>query len=111
MDFSEALRELGFHPSTERAPRGAAVSTAKPNRYTTYTVQALEDGTALFTWEFAVGDYLATRGIQLGSDETLNQFMFPRDDERGPQDASWLVAAVEHAETALRRLRFDRPDQ
>jgi len=40
----------------------------------TYTVQAFQDGTALFTWEFAVGEYLATKGIQSGSDETLNQF-------------------------------------
>jgi hypothetical protein len=27
----------------------------------------------MFTWEFALGDYLAGRGLQVGSDEALNQ--------------------------------------
>ena len=71
--------------------------TAEPNPFLTYTVQKLEDGTALFSWEFAVGEYLRTKGIQFGSDETLNQFMFPREDTRGPQDGTWLVEAIERA--------------
>ena len=83
---------------------------AHPNRYLTYTVQAFEDGTALFSWEFAVGEYLATRDIQLGSDETLNQFMFPRRDDRGGQDASWLAEAIGRAEAHLASIRLDAPD-
>ncbi len=85
------------------------VFTANPNRFLTYTVQAFEDGTALFSWEFAVGEYLATKGLQLGSDETLKQFLFPRADDRGPQDAAWVAGAIECAELALRDVRFDRP--
>lgn len=111
MDFQEALDALGFRPVTGRTPSGVKVYTAEPNRYMTHTVQAFEDGTALFTWEFAVGEYLATKGIQFGSDETLNQFMFPRQDERGPQDGGWLAGAIERAESALRELRFDRPEE
>lgn len=111
MDFEEALDALGFRPATGRMPHGVRVYTAEPNRYMTHTVQAFEDGTALFTWEFAVGEYLATKGIQFGSDETLNQFMFPRQDERGPQDGAWLAAAIERAEAALGGLRFDRPEE
>ena len=109
MGFDEALGRLGFEPSSERSPRGVRVYAAHPNRFLTYTVQAFEDGTALFSWEFAVGEYLATKGIQFGSDETLNQFAFPREDERGRQDGAWLVGCIERAEAQLASIRFDRP--
>jgi hypothetical protein len=109
VDFDEALSRLGFGPTSERAPRGVRVFVARPNDYLTYTVQAFEDGTALFSWEFAVGEYLATKGIQFGSDETLNQFMFPRRDDRGPQDGDWLATAIERARAQLASIRFDAP--
>jgi hypothetical protein len=109
MGFEEALAKLGFHPATERSARGAQTYVAEPNPYLTYTVQAFDDGTALFTWEFAVGEYLRTKGIQFGSDETLNQFAFPREDIRGPQEGAWLADAIERAEAQLASIRFDRP--
>lgn len=109
MDFQEALVKFGFHPTSGRAPRGVRVLVAEPNPFLTYTVQAFDDGTALFTWEFAVGEYLRTKGIQFGSDETLNQFAFPREDIRGPQDGAWLVEAIERAEAQLASIRFDQP--
>ena len=109
MDFQEALVKFGFHPTSGRAPRGVQVLVAEPNPFLTYTVQAFDDGTALFTWEFAVGEYLRTKGIQFGSDETLNQFAFPREDIRGPQDGAWLVEAIERAEAQLASIRFDQP--
>jgi len=108
MGFEEALAKLGFHPA-ERSSRGAQTHVSEPNPYLTYSVQAFDDGTALFTWEFAVGEYLRTKGIQFGSDETLNQFAFPRQDERGPQDGAWLVGCVERAEAQLASIRFDTP--
>ena len=108
MGFEEALAKLGFH-AAERSGRGARTFVAEPNPYLTYSVQAFDDATALFTWEFAVGEYLRTKGIQFGSDETLNQFAFPRQDERGPQDGAWLVGCVERAEAQLASIRFDRP--
>jgi hypothetical protein len=110
MDFEEALSRLGFSRSSERSSRGVRTFTAQLNPYLTYTVQAFEDGTALFTWEFAVGEYLLTKGIQFGSDETLNQFAYPRQDTRGPQDGAWLASAVEQAEALLADVRFDRPE-
>ena len=75
MDFDEALVKLGFAPSQERAfgARGTRLYEARPNAFMTYTVHALEDGTAIFSWGFALGDYLAGRGLQVGSDEALNQ--------------------------------------
>ena len=109
MDFEETLATLGFHPAAGRTPEGVQVLVAEPNPFLTYTVQAFDDGTALFSWEFAVGEYLRTKGIQFGSDETLNQFMFPREDTRGPQDGGWLADAIQQAQTQLASLRFDRP--
>jgi hypothetical protein len=109
MGFEETLAKLRFHPATERSARGAQTYVAEPNPYLTYAVQAFDDGTALFTWEFAVGEYLRTKGIQFGSDETLNQFAFPREDERGRQDGAWLVGCIERAEAQLASIRFDRP--
>ena len=110
MDFDEALARLGFRAASERAPRGTRVFVAQPNRYLTYTVQAFDDDTALFSWEFAVGEYLATKGIQFGSDETLNQFAYPREDTRGNQEGTWLVGAIEHAEALLADVHLDRPE-
>jgi hypothetical protein len=109
VEFDEALERFGFAPSSERAPRGVRLLAARPNPYLTYTIQAFDDGTALFSWEFAVGEYLATKGIQFGSDETLNQFAFPREDERGPQEAAWLVGCIERAAAQLASVRFDVP--
>jgi hypothetical protein len=109
VDFEEALVKHGFHPAAGRTPRGVQVLTAEPNPFLTYTVQAFDDGTALFSWEFAVGEYLRTKGIQFGSDETLNQFMFPREDTRGPQEGTWLVEAIERARAQLASIRFDQP--
>jgi len=112
MDLVEALAKLGFRPSDERAfgNRDTTLYEARPNRYMTYTVHAFDDGTAMFTWEFALGDYLAGRGLQVGSDEALNQYVFPREDLRGPQDGAWLVGAVERTEAMLSTIRLDRPD-
>ena len=64
----------------------------------------------MFSWEFALGDYLAGRGIQMGSDEALNQFVYPRVDLRGPHDGAWLVSAVEQTEAMLSTIRLDRPE-
>lgn len=110
MDFEEALQRFGFERETERSPRGVRVFAAHPNPFLTYTVQAFDDGQALFTFEFAIGEYLATRGIQIGSDEALNQFAYPRQDIRGPQDGTWLTSAIEQAEALLADIRLDRPE-
>ena len=111
MDFDGALTTLGFALSQERAfgARGAKLYEARPNQFMTYTVHALDDGTAIFSWEFALGDYLAGRGLQVGSDEALNQFVFPRQDLRGSQSGAWLIGAIEQTEAMLSTIRLDRP--
>jgi hypothetical protein len=39
----------------------------------------------------------------------MNQFMFPREDTRGPQEAAWLGEAIERARAQLASIRFDQP--
>ena len=109
MEFGDALERFGFRLREERGfGKGAQLYVAQPTRYLTYTVHVYPDGTAIFSWEFALGEYLATRGIQVGSDETLNQFMYPRVDLRGRQDAAWLAGAIEQTEAMMASIRFDR---
>ena len=111
MEFDEALERFGFHLPEERGfGKGAQLYVASPNRYLTYTVHAYPDGSAIFSWEFALGEYLLRKGIQVGSDETLNQFAFPREELRGPQDGAWLTSAIERTEALLADLRLDRPE-
>lgn len=98
--FDAALRSLGF--ALDRTSRGVDHYARRPNLYLTYWVQVLPEGAALFTWEFAIGEYAATLGMQVGSDERLNTFLFPREDARGPQDAAWLASRLERTEAALR---------
>jgi hypothetical protein len=111
MDFDEALERFGFRVRDERGfAREAHLYVAAPNRYMTYMVHAYPDGSAIFSWEFALGEFLLTRGIQVGSDETLNQFAYPRVDVRGEQDGAWLAAAIDQAEALLADVRLDRPE-
>jgi hypothetical protein len=111
MSFEEALARFGFDRTEERVTRDAVLYRAQPNRYLTYTVHAYPDGTALFTWEFAIVDYLSTRGVVLGSSEALNTFLYPASDETGPQDAGWLTAVLDRAEATLRSIDLADPER
>lgn len=108
MDFDEALKRYGFRLREDRKLAGESrLYVATPNPFMTYMVHAYGDGTAIFSWEFALGEYLLKKGIQVGSDETLNQFAYPRTDARGQQEAAWLAAAIEQAEAQLADVRLD----
>jgi hypothetical protein len=110
-DFVEALERAGFRRSPSQGVGGdRELWTAAPNRFLTEMVHVYRDGTALFTWEFAIADYLAERGLQVGTAEADNQFLYPREDARGRQDAAWLTAAIGQAEALLSSVRLDRPD-
>ena len=107
MEFDAVLRDLGF--ALDRESRGVRHYAKRPTPYLTYWVQAHEDGTALFSWEFAIGEFAAARGLQVGSDEHLNTFLYPRNDHRGPQDAAWVASRLERTEPLLRSLSFLDP--
>jgi hypothetical protein len=112
VEFAEALDRFGFHRSDERGlSRGSELYSASPNAFMTYMVHVYPDGTALFTWEFAIADFLVKHGFQVGTAEADNQFMYPRQDMRGPQDGTWLTSAIEQTGAALSALRFDDPER
>jgi hypothetical protein len=102
--FEDALAGLGF--ALDRESRGVRHFHRRPNAFLTYWLQTREDGTALFTWEFAIAEYAATLGLQVGSDEHLNTFLFPRDDATGPQEPAWVAAQIERTEALLRSVRL-----
>jgi hypothetical protein len=111
VDFEDALRELGFARVDERpVTRGAQIYSSRPNRYLTYYVHTYPDGSALFTFEFAIAGYLESVGLQVGSSEELNQFLYPRMDVRGIQDGAWLAEAIDHAEALLARVDLLNPE-
>lgn len=108
MDFEEALAQLGF--TDERSSRDVRHFALRPSAFLTYWVQVHDEGEALFTWEFAIAEYMATLGLQVGSDERLNTFLYPREDARGPQDPAWLVEQIDGVEALLRSISFvDQP--
>lgn len=112
MEFQEALAKFGFARSQERGfTPGSELYTAAPNRFMTYTVHTYQDGTALFTFEFAIADYLQELGLQVGTAESDNQFLYPREDIRGPQDGAWLSSAIERTEAALGAVHLDAPER
>jgi hypothetical protein len=96
----DALRDLGF--VVDRRTRDASYHAARPTPYLTYWVHLYGDGSALFTWEFAIAEYAGTLGLQVGSGEELNTFLYPREDVRGPQDPAWVVAQIDATEAVLR---------
>lgn len=104
MDFQEALAQLGF--TEERSSRDVRHFVLRPNPFLAYWVQVHEGGEALFTWEFAIAEYMATLGLQVGSDERLNTFLYPREDARGPQDPAWLAEQIDRVEMVLKSISF-----
>jgi hypothetical protein len=100
VSFEGSLETMGFR--LDRRSRGVRHYSARPNPYLTYWLQADEEDSALFTWEFAIAEYAATIGLQVGSDEHLNTFLFPRQDARGPQDPAWVASQIERTEAVLR---------
>jgi hypothetical protein len=109
MDFAEALDRHGFRGADDRPTRVAKRYSAAPNPFMNLYVQVYDDGTALFTWEFAIAEYLTERGIQVGDGEVLNLFMYPARDERGPQDPAWLTSVLDRTDALLRSLDFAEP--
>jgi hypothetical protein len=112
MRFLEVLARHGFREQEERAvgsARGAILYTARPNPFMTYTVHAYPDRTAVFSWEFAIAEYLGEKGITVGDGETLNLFAYPSHDVPGPQEGEWLEARIVELETVLASVRLDHP--
>jgi len=106
MAFDDELALLGYRPAQEKRDGTRTFSLAR-NRFLTYWLHLpADDGVALFTWEFAIGEYMDEYGLQVGANEPLNQFLFPQVDVEVPQDMAEVVKAMERTEAMFAGMNF-----
>jgi hypothetical protein len=106
MAFDDELRLLGFQRNQERRDGTRTFSLAR-NRFLTYWLHVpADDGVALFTWEFAIGEYMDEYGLQVGANEPLNQYLYPQVDTEVPQDMAEVVKAMERTEAMFGGMNF-----
>jgi hypothetical protein len=100
------LLDLGFRVSQDRGTGHVAfVMQATP--YLSYYVHlSRHEDSLLFTWEFSIGEFMSTNGLQIGANEELNQFLFPKFDARGAMDIAWVVSEMDRAEQILGSLNL-----
>jgi hypothetical protein len=104
--FESDLVALGFRLAQDRGT-GVIQYSLKASDWLTYWVHwNVDQQTVLFTWEHAIGEYLSANDLQIGANEELNQFLFPKHDARGPQEIAFVVQEMDRAEAILRRIDF-----
>jgi hypothetical protein len=106
MAFDDELGLLGFRLAQERRDGTRTFSLAR-NRYLTYWLHLPADDTvALFTWEFALGEYMDEYRLQVGANEPLNQYLFPQVDTEVAQDMAEVAKAMERTEAMFTGMDF-----
>jgi hypothetical protein len=106
MAFDDELGLLGFRLAQEKRDGTRTFSLAR-NRYLTYWLHLpADDSIALFTWEFALGEYMDEYGLQVGANEPLNQFLFPQVDTQVAQDMAEIAKAMERTEAMFAGMNF-----
>ena len=106
MAFDDELGLLGFRLAQEKRDGTRTFSLAR-NRYLTYWLHLPADDTvALFTWEFALGEYMNEYGLQVGANEPLNQYLFPQVDTEVAQDMADIAKAMERTEAMFAGMDF-----
>src|SRR6266542_926139 len=95
MAFDDDLKLVGFRIGQEKRDGSRTFSLSR-NRYLTYWlhVPSYDDEPALFTWEFAIGEYMDEYGLQVGSNEPLGQ------------DLAEVVKAMERVEATFEGMNF-----
>lgn len=91
---------LGFEFVQDR--RGGTVEyTLRVHPYLTYWLLAHPDGTAQLSWEFALGEYLLSKGMSLSAQDELSLFCYPAKEVEGPLSDEWLAGQVEAVQELL----------
>ena len=103
-EFHRDLEDLGFR-FVQEGRGGARQYSKRVSPYLTcWAHHDRSDAQVLVTWEHALGEYLDQLGLQVGSNEPLNQFLFPQRDARGPADVSFVVTEMDRIESILRSI-------
>lgn len=105
-EFTSRLAALGFAIQENR--RGVNQYARQPNPYLTQWVH--DDGDeALFTWEFALGEFFEAQGWQIGAAETSLHILYPQFDVRTERDADAIAVEIDRLESRLRTLDLVNP--
>ena len=109
MGFSDDLESIGF--VYQSAGRGGVHHYAlHGNRFLTYYCHVSDDeSSAVFSWEFALGEYCLMRGLRVGANEVLNIFMYADQDVAIAPSLAAVVSQIDAAETMLNSLRLADP--
>ena len=107
MAFDDDLQLLGFRLHQQRRDGTRTFSLAR-NRFLTYWLHVPyeDERPALFTWEFAIGEYMDEYGLQVGANEPLNQYLFPQVDTEVWQDLAEVVKAMERTASVFAGMDF-----
>lgn len=99
--FQTDMGALGFRLTQDRG-MGSIAFVREASPYLTYHVQMrTEESSLLFTWELAIGEFMDANGLQIGANEHLNQFLFPKHDARGPIDIAFVASEMDRVEQIL----------
>ena len=109
MAFTDDLEAIGF--VFQNQGRGGVRHYAlQGNRYLTYYCHVQEDETgAVFSWEFALGEFCEAYGLQVGANDVLNVFLFSATDVAVSPSVASVVAQIDAVETQLNSLRLADP--
>ncbi|TML80851.1 MAG: hypothetical protein E6G04_02310 [Actinobacteria bacterium] len=105
-EFESDLIALGFRLTQDRGT-GIIQYARQVSDWLTYWVHwNVDEQHVLFTWEHAIGEYMSANGLQIGANEELNQFLFPKYDARGAQDIAFVVQEMDRAEDMLHQVNL-----
>lgn len=97
--FGDELGSLGF-AFVQRDRKGSVQYARRPNRFLTEWVH--DNGRqALFTWEFDLGEFVASAGWQIGAAETSFQILYPQYDVQIPRSVDAVAVEVQRLERRL----------
>ena len=103
--FEEGLADLGFRlAGTSR--RGGRMWELTFNRYLEFVLHDFHDHVVL-TWALKLGEFMESRGFQLGSGEASYHELYPKHDVKLPIEVDSVRAELTRT---LGLLRFDFAD-
>lgn len=106
-EFHAELLSLGFL-LVQRDRRGVLQFARRPNRFLTEWVHDYGDS-ALFTWEFDLGEFVTEAGWQIGAAETSFQILYPQYDVKIERDLDALAVEISQLERRLSRVDLADP--